>query len=435
MVRAPGGWPKHAAVLALSVSCAAPAPTVTEPEIAADIAVPADIAADIAPAPYRAEFGLYWRGRPAGLAREELAARPAARGYRFARWERWQVTRGGSPVEWETEVVIDTDAELRGERISLYRDRRLRGSALRTQSGWLVEAADEAPRRLAAGVEPAELVLLRVHRLRQARWAGKVLLAGLEFAVADLAVERRSAVQRLVLSGPAGRQETLLTLRADGTLERAEGPDVRQTRGARRRGAAPDLIELGAIRVSGRPRRAVAIERAGEEERHRLDGMPERWAALAIPDPDIDPAIRALAERVGSGASDELRALARATAAALEDDLSAGSISGAGQALASGRADCVGHAALFSALARARGFDVRLVTGYRLEGRRLIRHVWAVVRAGGAMIAIDPSFGESPIRPGRHLALTSHGSAPGEIALAAELAFAGLSGAGARFVR
>ncbi len=55
------------------------------------------------------------------------------------------------------------------------------------------------------------------------------------------------------------------------------------------------------------------------------------------------------------------------------------------------------------------------------------------MRLGRSLVAVDPTFGEAPAAPGRLLGLAVHGSAPGEIALAAELAFAGLTGAGARF--
>jgi Transglutaminase-like superfamily len=446
-VRAGRGWRKAAALAAMlcAIGCARPAS-----ESVAAVRDGTD-----RPRDYRADFELSWRGRPVGAAREELVARAGASGYRFERRERWRVARGESAVEWEIEVVIDTDGALRGERIALFRDRQLRGSARRTRAGWLIEAAGER-RRAPADAEPAELVLLRMARRRQARWSGRVLLAGFEFAVAHLAVEPDGAPdrRRMTLAAAAGRLQTRVQLRADGTVAMAAGPDLaarRVARASEATGSPPDLIALGAIDVTG-PRsrgRAVAIELAPGEPPPR-DGQHIRratgwidggavtaWPPLSQPDPAPDPRLRALADRLVAGAAspmDRLRALALHTATRVGGDLSRGTVSAAADVAAAGRADCVGHAVLFSALARAAGFDVRLVSGYRIDGRVLERHMWAVARVGDDVVPIDPTTGEAPVRPGRLVALAAHGSAPAEIALATELAFAGLSGARARFV-
>ncbi len=452
-MRVAWGWLKAVGVAALHMLAGPGCGTADTRDSVA--AVPADVLDS-----YRAEFDLRWRGHLAGRAREELSARPGASGYRLSRSERWRVARGDSVVEWEIEVVIDADSRLRGERIAFYRDRRLRGSARRASSGWIIESADEAPRR-APAAEPAELVFLRASRPGAARWSGPVLLAGFDFAAAELAVEPVSARElRAVLTAASGRLQTRVWLRGDGTVERAAGPDVTATRSAEGSpaGQPPDLIALGAITVAGSRRAAIEIDVAPRRDvpaalpgqrilaapagwRIELGGPSGRvaWPAPAIPDPAPDAALRALADKVvraagTAGPLDELRALARHTADAVNDDLSAGTVSAAGDVLLAGRADCVGHAALFSALARARGFDVRLVSGYRLDGRVLARHMWAVARVGTSTIVIDPTAGEAPAAPGHHIGLVAHGSAPAEIALAAELAFAGLSGARARFV-
>ncbi|HUS65782.1 MAG TPA: transglutaminase family protein, partial [Kofleriaceae bacterium] len=128
------------------------------------------------------------------------------------------------------------------------------------------------------------------------------------------------------------------------------------------------------------------------------------------------------AARVPGGAA----ALARAVADLVEDDLRAGPVDGADQVLARGRGDCVAHAVLFSAMARARGIPVRLVTGFRLEGHALVRHQWAIVEEDGARVAIDPTAGGAAA-PGRYLALAVHGSSAAERALAADLAYARFS--------
>lgn len=454
-MRVAWGWLKAAGVAVLQVLAAPACGTAENRDPVAS--VPAAHVLDS----YRAEFDLRWRGHLAGRAREELSARPGASGYRLARSESWRVARGDSVVEWEIEVVIDADSRLRGERIAFYRDRRLRGSARRVAGGWIIETPDQPPRR-APPAEPAELVLLRAARPGAAGWSGPVLLAGFDFAAAELAVEPVAARElRAVLTAPAGRLQTRVWLRGDGTVERAAGPDVTATRSVEGApaGQPPDLIALGAISVAGSRRAAIEIDLAPRRDppaalpgqrilaapagwRVELDGSHARiaWPVPAIADPAPAAALRALADRVvnaagAAGPLEELRALARHTADDIGDDVSAGTVSAAGDVLLAGRADCVGHAALFSALARARGFDVRLVSGYRLDGRVLARHMWAVARVGTSSIVVDPTAGEAPAAPGHHIGLAAHGSAPAEIALAAELAFAGLSGARARFVK
>ncbi len=213
------------------------------------------------------ELDLTWRGRPAGRAREELWARGGASGFRFARRERWRVMRGGALVEWETEVVIDADRELRGEKVTLYRDRVLAGSARRSRSGWVIEASASGGARLApARAEPAELVLVRLALSGASSWAGPVLLAGFDFAVAELAVEPDGSARRIVLSGPAGVQETRVWLGRGGTTERAGAAGRRPTSSSSARSVsaagrpgAPHAARTKLLSTSSsRPRRPAA---------------------------------------------------------------------------------------------------------------------------------------------------------------------------------
>ncbi|MCG8420701.1 MAG: transglutaminase-like domain-containing protein [Proteobacteria bacterium] len=149
-----------------------------------------------------------------------------------------------------------------------------------------------------------------------------------------------------------------------------------------------------------------------------------------------DPALRRLADRIIADSStrdqrDEIVALA--TADLLDDDLGSSAIS-ARAALAVGRGDCTAHAALFVALARARGIPARLVTGYRIDGDRLVRHRWAIARADRAWIAVDPTYGEAPTGP--HLVgLAVHEGSFADMALADELAFSGFVHARAYWVQ
>ncbi len=121
---------------------------------------------------------------------------------------------------------------------------------------------------------------------------------------------------------------------------------------------------------------------------------------------------------------EEVYALARATADLLDDDLGSPG-GGVAAALTLGRGDCTAHALLFAALARARGVATRLVTGYRLVENRLIRHRWALAAVDGRWLAVDPTYGEAPTSA-RLFGLATHGTRAAELALADEIAFAGL---------
>jgi transglutaminase-like putative cysteine protease len=67
-----------------------------------------------------------------------------------------------------------------------------------------------------------------------------------------------------------------------------------------------------------------------------------------------------------------------------------------------------------------------VVTGYRLDGDRLVRHRWALVALDGRWLAVDPTLGELPAAPG-HLALAAHGGSAAELTVVDETAFAGLA--------
>jgi hypothetical protein len=57
---------------------------------------------------------------------------------------------------------------------------------------------------------------------------------------------------------------------------------------------------------------------------------------------------------------------------------------------------CREKAAAWLAAARALGFDGRSAVGVAWDGARFVWHAWAEVRAGGAWIPVDPSFGQLP---------------------------------------
>ncbi len=65
--------------------------------------------------------------------------------------------------------------------------------------------------------------------------------------------------------------------------------------------------------------------------------------------------------------------------------------------LADGRGDCYEFAALFAALARRAGYEVRLVTGLAWAGderQGFAPHAWNEVRVGGSWLSVDPTWGQ-----------------------------------------
>jgi transglutaminase-like putative cysteine protease len=155
--------------------------------------------------------------------------------------------------------------------------------------------------------------------------------------------------------------------------------------------------------------------------------MPARSRAAVAPD------IAAVADAMVAGATNrfaEVVALAQGTERRIEGDLSASAID-PHAALALGRGDCTSHAILFVALAHARGIDARVVTGYRIDGARMVRHRWAIAEVDGTWIAVDPTYGEAPAAA-RLLGLAVHAESAAELAIVDSLAFSGMTHAHAR---
>jgi hypothetical protein len=422
---------------------------------------------------YEAHFHITWNGARIGDASESLRLHASGR-LRFERRERITVRRGEALAHSELDLVIDMDDALRARRIAV---RQIASGALRhgvarrtARGDWLVTFGDEPPRLIPGATVPAEqipLMLAAAPAHDEVRFDGPVMLPGYGFAVAHLRVEAEDARHLLAtLSSAEGELRSRFVLGQGGTLLRVEGEDGS---GAERVDPAaaevpfapPEVVDAASIAIE-RPLPQAAQEPAllllapipsghvlppplpGQhiESRHgawyvRLShgdafappDTPEPYRPVA-PTAAPDAALERLAARITAQSSDgsereQAHALARATAALLADDLGAPAAS-AHTTLLLGRGDCSAHAVLFADLARARGIPVRLVTGFRVEGDRLLRHRWAIVAVDGSWIAVDPTYGEAPASP-RLIGLAVHGTRTAELALADEVAFAGLS--------
>lgn len=423
---------------------------------------------------YEGHFLITWNGARIGDASESLRSHRDG-GLRFERRERVTVRRGDALAHSATDLVIDTDAALRARHVAV---RQIasgalhRGVAERNPRGdWLVTYADEPPRLIPGATVPAELVPLLIAAAPapgRVRFDGPVMLPGYGFAVAHLRVETEAARSLLAtLTTPEGELRSRFVLARGGMVARVEGEDGI---GAHRVDAAvaaagfapPEIVDAASVVIEPPPGLAEADATSlvlGPIPADRplppplpgqhIDAVAGSWhvrlsagddfappvSAASYPQvaPVVapDPELARLAARIigqasaGGSARDQAFALARATAGLLADDLGAPE----GDALATlmlGRGDCTAHALLFAALARARGIPARLVTGFRADGGRLVRHRWAIVAVEGSWLAVDPTHGEAP-SAARLVGLAVHGTRTAELALADDVAFAGLA--------
>jgi hypothetical protein len=386
--------------------------------------------------PRGAAFVLTWNGARIGGAVEEL--RPAGDGYQFRRAETFAVRRSSTVVHSRTEIRIDADHRLRARSVDVTSETgatRTRGTARRRGDGdWIVSWDLEPPWRVPADAVPAELVLHQMAAQGRRSFAGPVFLPGYGFATAHLRIEPAGGDRvRATATTSLGQLASTIALAADGTADsivsaqplaahRVDRSQLRQPFDP------PEIVDSSAIPLSGARSPRIAIAGARRPLPAAVPGQIHTECADTW---FVDTAPTAVAHRRTIA---ELRSLARQTAQTLADGADTPTAS-ARQALALGRGDCTAHARLFADLARSRGFDVQLVTGFRADGGRMVRHRWAIARADSGWIAVDPTWGEAPIPAGRVVALAAHGDSAREIGVADELAFRGLGEARARYMK
>src|SRR5262249_21274324 len=97
----------------------------------------------------------------------------------------------------------------------------------------------------------------------------------------------------------------------------------------------------------------------------------------------------------GADRTREILALVARVHARIAPDLAARltSTHAAGAATAG---DCTTFALAYAALAADRAIPTRVVTGFRIDGDRLVRHRWAISWTGRAWIAVDAAFSAVP---------------------------------------
>lgn len=399
------------AVLAVFVACAHSPPQ----------AQPADVPTDLAHDHVR-RYTIWLGGARVGTAVETESW--TAAGVTLARRETLRFLRGDAEVELATAIVIEASPALAAHRVRWTESgNEVRAAeAIHTHGHWQLSTGGELP----AAAMPAELVPLLVRR--DGQFTGPIFLPARGFVtgagrVAPVAPGR--LVARLALDAGSVVEATI-DLDADGTPARVvDGDGVIALRATARQADEPfTAVDLIA---------ATSIPIAGTEQGPRLvlDGD---LALPAVPGQRVEPAPAgllvslspALAGDLPPGEPSRDRAteivqLVAAVRARITPSLATGPAS-ARDASTATAGDCTTFALAYAALASSRGIATHVVTGFRVDGERLIRHRWATSWTGTRWIAIDAAFGQVPAG-GNLIGLAVHdaddaGLVAGEAALA-----------------
>jgi hypothetical protein len=368
---------------------------------------------------HSSSYHLTWQGKRIGDARE--VHHRTKRGVRVIRTESIRVRRAGTQVESETEIIIDTDPQLRARRIELTANAgavKRKGNAVRAKDGSWVLALDGEPVRSApANAVPIELIPFLIAQQDADDFRGKVILAGYGFAVADINIQRDGRKAVATLDTEWGPLKTTFDLEGDGVLERAATDSTASVRvdadKLDQKFRAPELPARASIPVRGNGQSLVVdnVKRKAPRDipGQTITAKSGQWQVSFERAPQTDKALDGISREVDR----------------LLDETYDAPGAGAGDALALGRGDCTAHSSLFVQLASERGMNAKMVTGYRLDGKQLVRHRWVTVKRGKRWVSVDPTIGE-PMQRGHYLALAVHGATTADIAMVDEVVFLGL---------
>jgi hypothetical protein len=353
-------------------------------------------------------YAIWLGGAQVGTAHETEAW--SAAGVALRRTESLHFLRGPALVVVETTIEIAADAALAASRVVWTEAAQgvRRGEAVRDPAGWTVTDGGGV-RRLPAGAMPAELVPLVVRR--DGRFAGPVFLPARGFVAGTGRVEPVAPdatdgpgdrlVAHLVLDGTTvgATAEATIDLGADRMPVRVvDGEGVIATRITAAQAGAPfapvDVIAATSIPVAGSPTGRLALE--GDLALPAVPGQAARRVAGGA-ELELSPALHG-GLPPGPRGADRTREIGRLVARVrgrIVPDLAADPTSGRAAAAATA-GDCTTFALAYAALATARGIPTLVVTGFRVDGDRLVRHRWAASWTGRAWIAVDAAFGAVP---------------------------------------
>lgn len=439
-------WPVRWIFVVWVAACAGAPPRVPDVPDVPDVSDVSDVPADA-----ERHYAIWLGGAQVGTARETEQWSRA--GVVVRRLEAMRFLRGDVPVTLATTIEITADGGLAPSRVTWTEHAQAlrRGQAVRDATGWTV--TDEAGvRRLPRDAIPAELAPLRVRR--DGRFSGLVFLPARGFVAGRGRIEPvapRRLVARLALEAGAeatqvtsaltttavATAEATIDLGDDGMPTRiVDGEGVIATRITAAEAVIPvtpvDLIAATSIALSGTPSHRLLLEGdlalppvPGQAAR-RASGTrggehhPDEPGRPAGPDRSGSPGGGAgldgdrasspghveleLSARLtgglprgptGADRTREIAALVAGVRRRIAPDLAAHPGS-ARAAAAATTGDCTTFALAYAALAGDRAIPTRVVTGFRVDGDRLVRHRWAVSWTGRTWIAVDAAFGAVP---------------------------------------
>jgi hypothetical protein len=341
----------------------------------------------------------------------------SAAGVTLARTESLRFLREDTEVSLETSIEVAADAALVPARVAWSATPGGRAIAVRGAAGWTVTEEGGArrvlPDAVPADAVPAELVPLLVRQ--GGRFAGRVFLPARAFVVGEGRVEPvapRRLVARLQTGGAIA--ESTIDVGDDGAYARVvdgDGVIALRATAAQAAEAFPlvDLIAATAVPIAGAPgpaRRLIvqgdlALPAVpGQAARAQPDGIelllaPGLPGGLPPPGEDGAPPEADAGGAPRPDRTPEIRTLVAGVRARIAPDLAAGPATAAAAAAATA-GDCTTFALAYAAHASRAGIRTRVVTGFRVDGDRLVRHRWAVSWTGRAWIAVDAAFGAAP---------------------------------------
>jgi hypothetical protein len=381
------------------------------------IACAALVAAACGPPPARAPAG----DDPPGAAAERwyrLSWRHAAVGWavdrerpgRIERRERIEVRRGDAVVVTDFEAAIEVAADLAPLAIvarGAEGDRRWTATAIRRADGW--HAGGAAAAFAPPDAVPSELVPLHVRAHGQ--FAGPVILEGWQLAVGH-AVVIPAGTNRLAARTTVGDRaiDTAIELDTEGNATALVDSAGMVAMRADEAGATapwqpPDMIDAGAIALADT---TVPIEVALDPGAtpappplpgQRVVAAGGRW--LVTLDPALPGTLASPWAREPSAERREAPGPPRGEASVAIDiaDLAAAVHETITPSLAGNTAtagDCTAYAVAFAAYARIADIPMHVVTGYLVDGPRLVRHRWNVAWTGARWITVDASQPAAP---------------------------------------
>jgi hypothetical protein len=368
------------------------------------------------PADAERHYAIWLGGAQVGTAHETEQWSRA--GVVVRRSEAMRFLRGDALVTLATTIEITADRRLAPSRVTWTETAQAprRGDAVHDATGWTV-TDDVGVRRLPEAAIPAELAPLVVRR--DGRFAGVVFLPARGFVAGTGRIDPvapRRLIARLELAAGATAEATI-DLGDDAMPSRVvDGEGVIAIRITAAEAAIPfapvDLIAATSIPLTGTPShrlvlegdlalppvpgQAVRVAHDGRERRDRRDGPdePDRSDRIEL---ELSAQLRGGLPpgAPGPDRTREVAALVAGVRGHIAPDLAA-DLTSARAAAAATAGDCTTFALAYAALAVGRAIPTLVVTGFRVDGDRLVRHRWAVSWTGRAWIAVDAAFGAVP---------------------------------------